>query len=53
MAKTLAILNGILGLWLIIAAFMNLSGQANLWNYLIVGVLVAIFGFWGSAAKNA
>ena len=53
MAKTLAILNGLLGLWLVIAAFLNLSGQANLWNYLIVGVLVVIFGFWGSAAKNA
>ena len=53
MAKTLAIFNGILGLWLVIAAFLNLSGQVNLWNYLIVGVLVVIFGFWGASVKNA
>jgi len=53
MTKTLAILNGILGLWLVIAAFLNLTGQANLWNYLIVGVLVTVFGFWGASVKNA
>jgi hypothetical protein len=53
MTKTFAAINGILGLWLILAAFMNLSGQANLWNYLVVGVLVALFGFWGAAVKNA
>jgi hypothetical protein len=53
MAKTLAILNGILGLWLVVAAFLNFGASVNLWNYLIVGVLVAIFGFWGAGAKNA
>ncbi len=53
MAKTFAVLNGILGLWLLAAAFMNLSGQANLWNDAIVGLVVAIFGFWGAVGKNA
>jgi hypothetical protein len=53
MAKTLAILNGILGLWLVVSAFLKFSASANLWNYLIVGVLVVIFGFGGAGAKNA
>jgi hypothetical protein len=53
MAKILAILNGILGLWLVVSAFLNFSASVNLWNYLIVGVLVAIFGFWGASVKNA
>jgi hypothetical protein len=52
MVKILAILNGILGLWLILVAFLKFGTTANLWNYLIVGVLVAIFGFWGASAKN-
>jgi len=51
--KILATLNGILGLWLVVSAFLNFSGSVNLWNYLIVGALVAIFGFWGATAKNA
>ena len=53
MIKTLAVLNGILGLWLIVAAFHNFGASANLWNYLIVGVLVTVFGFWGSSVKTA
>lgn len=53
MTKTLSVLNGILGLWLILVAFLNFSASANLWNYLIVGALVAIFGFWGASVKNA
>jgi len=50
--KTLAVLNGILGLWLIVAAFLKLNASTNLYNYLIVGILVTIFGFWGAAAKD-
>jgi hypothetical protein len=53
MTRTLAILNGILGLWLVVSAFLKFSASANLWNYLIVGVLVTIFGFSGAGAKNA
>lgn len=53
MAKTLAIINGILGIWLIITAFLSFSGSAYLWVFLITGVLVAVFGFWGAGAKAA
>jgi len=34
--------NGILGLWLIVAAFLGFGATANLWNDLIVGLVVAI-----------
>jgi predicted CDP-diglyceride synthetase/phosphatidate cytidylyltransferase len=53
MTKTLATLNGILGLWLVLSAFLSFSASVNLWNYLTVGVLITIFGFWGAGAKNA
>jgi len=36
---------GILGIWILIAAFLNFTPTANLWNNLIVGVIVAIAGF--------
>jgi len=37
--------NGILGIWLFIAAFLNFSTTGNLWDNLIVGVIAAIAGF--------
>ncbi|RLD16818.1 hypothetical protein DRI50_00915 [candidate division KSB1 bacterium] len=37
--------NGILGVWLFIAAFLNFAPNGNLWNHLIVGVIAAIAGF--------
>jgi len=36
---------GILGIWIFIAAFLNFTPTANLWDNLIVGVIVAIAGF--------
>ncbi|MCD6232938.1 SPW repeat protein [bacterium] len=50
--KTLSVINGILGLWLIVSAFLKMGVSANLYNYLIVGILVTIFGFWGATAKS-
>jgi len=38
---------GLAGVWLVISAFLKFaSAQVNFWNYLIVGVIVAILGFW-------
>ena len=37
--------NGILGVWLFIAAFLPFSATGNLWDNLIVGVIVGIAGF--------
>ena len=53
MAKTLATINGVLGLWLLVSAFLKLSATANLWNYLIVGLAVTVLGFWGAVAKES
>ena len=36
---------GLLGLWLFIAAFLNMSPVGNLWDNLIVGLVVGIVGF--------
>jgi hypothetical protein len=38
-------ITGILGIWLIIASF-TISG--NIMNQLIVGVAIAVLGFWGA-----
>ncbi len=50
--KTLAVINGLLGLWLITSAFLKLGAQGNLYNYLLVGIIVSIFGFWGATSKS-
>ena len=37
--------NALLGIWLISAAFLGLDPSTNIWNDLIVGVVVAISSF--------
>jgi len=37
--------NGIIGIWLFIAAFLNFSSTGNLWDDLIIGVIAAVAGF--------
>ncbi len=39
-------MSGVLGIWLIIASF-TISG--NIMNQLIVGVAIAVLGFWAAA----
>ena len=54
--KGLSWLNAILGLWLIIAPFtLGYSKLASgMWNDVIIGILVAIFGAWAAmTAKEA
>lgn len=36
---------GILGVWLVVAAFLGLGAHANLWNDLLVGVIVGFTSF--------
>ncbi len=43
--KVNAWVNGILGTWIFIAAFLNFSAIGNMWDNLIVGIIVATFGF--------
>lgn len=43
-------LNGIAGLWLIIAPFIvGFSVAAGYWNEIIVGIIVAVVGFWNAS----
>ncbi len=51
--KWQSIVNGLAGIWLIISAFIPFGHTGNLWNYLIVGVIVAILGFWGVADQKS
>ena len=37
--------NGLLGVWLFIAAFLNLGAKGNFWDDLIVGIIVAVVGY--------
>ncbi len=37
--------NGVLGIWLVVAAFLPLSATGNLWDNLIVGIVAGIAGF--------
>ena len=42
--------NGIAGLWLIIAPFIiGASIAAEYWNGIIVGIVVAVLGFWNAS----
>ena len=41
-------INGILGLWTIVASYLYLSGMPQVVMY-VTGVVVAILAFWGAA----
>lgn len=41
--------NGILGLWLIVSAFINFAPQTAAWNIGISGAIIAILAFWGAS----
>lgn len=46
-------INGILGLWVLVLAFLGLTGNALMWTLAVTGVVVAILGFWGASAHNS
>jgi hypothetical protein len=41
-------INAILGLWIILSSFLGMSVNAMMANLVIVGVVVAVLGFWGA-----
>lgn len=45
-------LNGILGLVVLVVAFMGLTGSAMVWTFAILGIIIAILGFWGAGVKK-
>lgn len=40
------VVNFMAGLWLVVSAFMQFGGNFNKWNYLLVGIIVAILSLW-------
>ena len=44
-------INGILGLWLILSAFVGMSVGATMANLVIVGIVVAALGFWAAGQR--
>ena len=43
--------NGILGVWLVVAAFISLGTQGDFWNDIVVGIVAAVVGFLMVKAK--
>ncbi|MFH1173272.1 MAG: SPW repeat protein [bacterium] len=43
--------SGVIGLWLILSAFLGFSNDFMVWNLVITGILVAVFGFWTAGSK--
>lgn len=50
--KWFAGLNALLGLWLIVAPFVFQPGTAALWNDVVVGALIALFGGYNTYAAR-
>ncbi|HHD92355.1 MAG TPA: hypothetical protein ENL06_01870 [Candidatus Portnoybacteria bacterium] len=45
--KWVSIINGLAGMWLVVSAFLKFAdAQVNFWNYLIVGIIIAVLSFW-------
>ncbi|MDR3546751.1 MAG: hypothetical protein P4M11_00495 [Candidatus Pacebacteria bacterium] len=41
-----------LGLWVIVLAFLGLTGTTMMWTLVITGVVVAVLAFWGAMGSN-
>jgi hypothetical protein len=51
--RWLSWINIILGIWLLISPFiMGFVGGGDLWNAIILGILVIVFAAWSSAAAR-
>ena len=44
--------NGILGIWVIVVAFLGFTGSTLMWTLVVTGLVVAILGFWAAGAKK-
>ncbi|MBS0656352.1 MAG: SPW repeat protein [Verrucomicrobia bacterium] len=45
-------INGILGVWLFFSAWLLSSPSAMAANAVIVGIIVAVLGFWQAVSSN-
>lgn len=46
-------INFIVGLWIILSGFMNLSVEAMTTNLFVSGAIVAILGLWGALSHRS
>jgi hypothetical protein len=46
-------LNGILGIWVIVIAFLGLTGSSLEWTLVVTGVVVAVLGFWAAGSHGS
>jgi len=47
------VINALIGIWLIISAFLKLSAGGNMLNYLIFGIVILILSVWAGSGKRA
>jgi VIT1/CCC1 family predicted Fe2+/Mn2+ transporter len=45
--------NAILGVWLIVLAFLGFTGATLMWSLAITGLVVAILGVWGALGDQS
>ena len=43
--------NAVLGLWVALTPFLGFAGALATWNLVVVGLVVAVLGFWGATQK--
>lgn len=47
-------IHAVLGLWIVLVAFLGLSGSALMLTLVVTGLAVAVLGLWGAGSfKNA
>lgn len=44
--------NGILGLWILLSAFLPFQDRTVMWNLIIVGLAVTVLGFWSATSTS-
>ena len=45
-------LNGILGIWVIVIAFLGFTGSTLTWVLVVSGIVIAVLGFWAAASAS-
>lgn len=45
--------NTLLGIWIIVLAFLGLTGSTLMWTLIVTGVIVAVLGLWSAASSPA
>lgn len=46
-------INALLGLWVVVIAFLGLGGTTLMWTLVITGVVIAVLALWGSMGASS